>query len=75
MDTALRIAGALVAGAALAGCAAPAGTHVMGAAPECDLHVQTRNDHRCAVRRVTPPDAHAQLTHSMRRFEAQTLPR
>ena len=75
MDTALRIACVLAAGAALAGCAAPAGTHVMGAAPACDLHVQLRNDNRCAVRRVTPPDAHAQLTHSMREFEAQTFPR
>jgi len=75
MNTALRIACAMAAGAALAGCAVPAQTHVMGAAPACDLHIQLRGDSRCVVRHVTPPDAHAQLTHSMREFEAQTFPR
>ena len=75
MDTPFRLACALGLAAALAGCAVPADTRVMGAAAACDLRVETRHDRFCAVQHVSPPDAHTRLTHSMREFEAQTLPR
>src|SRR3569832_882454 len=74
MDLALRLsAAALLLGLAACADTAPR-TTAMGAGPACDLSVDVRGDHRCAVRHVEPAEQEQQLTNSMRSFEAQIAP-
>lgn len=56
---------ALLALATLSACAAqrPA-TTAMGAPASCDLRIDVGNDHRCAVRHVTPPRDVQLITNS-----------
>jgi hypothetical protein len=55
----------LLPAVALAACAAQrAPTTVMGAAPACDLRIDIGNDHRCAVRHVSPARQQQLITNS-----------
>ena len=73
MDKGLFLACAVAA--MLAGCASPRpDTTAMGAAPGCDLSVDVRGDHRCAVAHVTPTDPQSQLARDMYQFELHSAP-
>jgi hypothetical protein len=63
--------------ATLAGCAANnvPDTTLMGAGPACDLRIDVRDDHRCAVSHVAPADDVQLLTNSTHVQEVRTAPR
>ena len=76
MNKRLHLACAIVAGLALSGCATRAPlTTAMGAGPACDLSVDVRGEHRCAVSHVTPVDPLSQMINDMHQWESVTVTR